>query len=172
MDLSEGQLDPRAMSTLLELGQSPRDQWLPDELAAMLKHQFAVPLQLGLGTLSAEVVHELRESGEDPLLTLGELTRLPHPPVRILRLIKRFAKMCRADAENALPGELVMFLYFISIALALVRDGQRISDLPDHRLRRGLRWLRKMPWLDEQTHEIVNDALQSLEQNGGSDSAT
>jgi hypothetical protein len=172
MDLSQGQLDPRAMSTLLELGQSRRDEWLPSELAAMLKHQVAVPLQLGLGTLSAEVVHELRESGVAPLLTLGELTRLPHPPVRVLRLVKRFAKMCRADKDNALPGEIVMFLYFISIALALVRDGQRISDLPDDRLRRGLRWLRKMSWLDGETQAIVNDALRSLEQSGGSASVT
>jgi hypothetical protein len=170
MGLSQMQPDPRAMSTLLELGQS-RQEWAPDELAAMLQHQFAVPLQLGLGTLSAEVVHELRESNVDPLLTLGELMRIPHPPLRVLRLIKRFAKMCRADKDNALPAEIVMFLYYMSIALALVRDGQRISDLSDQRLRRGLRWLGNISWLDSQTQQIVNEGLRFLDRDVGSSSA-
>ena len=152
------------MSTLLELDQPHRHAWQADELRTMLQHQFAVPLTLGLGTLSAEVAHELRESQPplDPLLSLGRLLHHPHPPTRVLRLIKRFAKMCRHDKENPLPPEIVMFLYYVSIALALIRGQERISDLPDSRLRRGLKWLRNMPWLDAPTHQIVNEALEFL----------
>jgi hypothetical protein len=174
MDFSQVQPDPKAMSTLLEFGQASRNDWQPDELRQMLQHQFNVPLHLGLGTLSAELAHELRQASppQNPLMTLGDLIEHPNPPVRVLRLVKRFAKMCRADVSNPLPAEIVMFLYYISIALALMRTGEPISELPAARVRRGLRWMRDKPWLDEPTRQVVNQAMTFLASCNSQDSGS
>ncbi len=93
--------DPLALSTMLGFSDLDRDQWDPQDLKAMLRHQLAAPLYLGLGTLSAEVSQELRSSFPDqPRMTLGELFALEHPPLNVLMLVKQFAKMCRSDRTN------------------------------------------------------------------------
>ena len=157
--------DRRAVSTMLDFQQLQRHAWQPNELADMLKHQLSAPLYLSLGTLSGEVAHELRQATPtlDPLLSLSQLLHLPHPPAELLRLVKRFAKMCRSDKENPLPGEIVMLLYYAAIALAQTRSDHRISELPAAALHRGLRWVSGQTWVDEQTRQLLREALASLE---------
>jgi hypothetical protein len=153
------------MSTMLEFREVHRHEWSADELRAMLRHQFAAPLHLSLGTLSGEVAHQLRrcEPPLDPLLTLGELLRLPRPPVELLELVKRFAKACRSDPYNPLPSEVVMLLYYTSISVAMQRLNQPISHLGPGALRRGLTWLCEQPWVDEEIRSVLSDGLRHLD---------
>ena len=162
------QRDPRSVSTLLEFREVHRHEWAPQELRDMLRHQFDAPLQLGLGTLSAEVAHRLRESQPplDPLMTLGQLLHHPRPPVELLRLVKRFAKMCRSDRANPLPSELVMLLYYASISAALARLDEPISDLPPASLRRGLTWLSDQSWVEQDVKSLLLDGLSRLNRSG------
>ena len=149
------------LSTLLEFQAPHRHVWQIDDLRRMLKHQLAAPLQLSLGVLSVEVAHRLRAANPpvQPMLSMGQLFELERPPLELLKLVKRFAKLCRDDAENALPSELVMLMYYASIAVAMTRLGTSISNLSDTALNRGLRWLAQQRWVDESTRGILEHAI-------------
>jgi hypothetical protein len=156
--------DPRVMSTMLDLVDAHRHEWNTAELQEMLRHQLSSPLQLSLGTLSGEVAHQIRQAQPPvpPLITLAELLVAPQPPLEILRLVKRFAKMCRRDRENPLPSEIVMLLYYVSISAALVRVGEAISNLPPTSLKHGLDWLCEQPWLTDEIRALLRDGLDQL----------
>ena len=155
--------DPHSVSTLLNFHDLHRHSWETPELGEMLRHQLNAPLQMGLGTLSAEVSHQLRASSDlSPLLTLGQLLAHPQPPLELLKLVKRFAKTCKSDVHNPLPPKLVMLLYYVSIAAALVRLGQRISELPDPQLRRGLRWLAAQAWVTPEIQTLLTEAMNQI----------
>jgi hypothetical protein len=155
------QQQPPGLSSLLEFRAPHRHVWQVDDLRRMLKHLLAVPLQLSLGVLSVEVAHRLRAVNPpvQQLLSMGQLFELDRPPLELLKLVKRFAKLCRDDAENALPSELVMLMYYASIAVAMTRLGASISNLSDTALNRGLRWLAHQPWVDEPTRGILERAI-------------
>ena len=165
--------DARAVSTLLDLGEVRRRRWDPGELGEMLRHQLGAPMYLGLGVLSGEVVHQLREAAPalDPLMSLNQLFHLSEPPLELLRLVKRFTRICRGDPENPLPGEIVMLLYYLSIAVAMTRCGQRISGLQTGPLRRGLRWVCGQSWVDQDTRDLVADASARLDDKAGGTSS-
>ena len=156
---------PRALSTLLEFREVRRHRWFPDELDAMLRHQLDAPLHLGLGTFSGEAAHLLRRSDpqHDPMLTLRQLLCDESPSLELLRLVKRFAKSCRSDPDHPLPGEIVMLLYYTSIAAALVRAGESISDLPPTALLRGVRWISKRTWVSPDVGALLRDAGRVLD---------
>ena len=158
--------DRHAVSTLLDIAELQRPaQWQPGELTAILRHQLQAPLSLSLGTLSAQVAHAIRETQPlvEPLLTLDQLLHRPDPPVQLLRLVKQFAKGCRDDPANALPAEIVMLLYYAAIATALTRCGERISNLPDKALRRGVRWVARQGWVDDRSREFLLETLARLD---------
>jgi hypothetical protein len=160
------QSDPKQMSTLLDLRENPdRQDWRPDELRDMLLHQLRAPLSVSLGPLSAEVAHQLHIALPplSPRLTLGEVFKLQDPPLQLLKLVKRFAKICRNTRENPLPSDLVMLLYYASISAALVRLDERITELPAPPLRRGITWLLAQAWLDADTRVLLQEGLEWLE---------
>jgi hypothetical protein len=161
METPDTRSNSRALSTMLEFHEVYRHDWTPQELQEMLHHQLAAPLHLSLGPLSGEVAQEINKAGPaiDPLLTLGQLLHHPRPPVGLLRLVKRFAKLCRSDRENPLPPEIVMLLYYTSITAALVKAKQSISGLTPVALKRGLSWLSSQSWVDEQTRSLLKEGL-------------
>lgn len=173
-DTRQSESDLRRMSTLLDLRRrADRQEWRPDELKDMLLHQLGAPLYLSLGTLSAEVVHQLRcnEPPLDARLTLAELFAHPQPPLELLKLVKRFAKQCRREPENPMPSDLVMFLYYVSIAAALVRVNQRISELADGHLRHGMQWVAAQVWVDAEMRSLLTQGLNLLRDSGEGDVA-
>ena len=76
----------------------------------------------------------------DPIRSFDDLLHHPHPPVELLTLTKQFAKAMVEHPESPLPREVGRLLYFASITVALIRCGQRISDLDNASLKAGLRW--------------------------------
>lgn len=162
--MPDTQADPRSLSTMLQFDDIHRHQWSTRDLQDMLQHQLAAPLHLGLGPLSAEVTHLLRAGPEplSPRMTLGELLRHEHPPLELLKLVKRFAKICRRSPENPLPSEIVMFLYYASITVALLRLNETISELTDPSLMRGLNWLHVQMWMPEEMRSLLQEGLSFL----------
>jgi hypothetical protein len=161
---SEVQCDPRALSTMLGFGDLDRDQWNPQDLKAMLRHQLAAPIYLSLGILSAEVSHELRRAApHQPRMSLGELFAAEKPSVELLKLVKRFAKMCRSDPQNPLPPEIAILLYYASIAVALVRHNESISHLAPESVRRGLNWLNAQVWIPDELKSLLVTGLERVE---------
>jgi len=161
----------QAVSTFLDLQQFQRHEWGPTELRDMLRHQLAAPLQLSLGIFSGQVAHEIRQArpAPDPLMTMHDLLHHQKPPLELLRLVKRFAKSCRNDPENPLPGEIVMLLYYASIGMAMMRLGEQISGLPRGALRRGLRWVSSQGWVDDEMRTLLRQAMAGVDVHRQSD---
>jgi hypothetical protein len=152
------------LSAMLGVGHAHRHHWSPAELRAMLRHQLDAPLQLSLGALSAEVAHLLNATKPplDPLMTLGQLLRLPAPPLGLLKLVKSFAKGCRNDPDNPLPTGLVMMLYYVSVTKALVTHQRRISSVGTPALLQGLGWLAAQEWVDADARRLLEEGMTAL----------
>ena len=82
--------------------------------------------------------------------------------MELLTLTKDFAKANMDHPESSLPQEVAAVLYYASIAAAAVKLDVRISQLKDAELQRGLVWAKDQPWVDEQTREILVQALKKL----------
>lgn len=81
----------------------------------------------------------------------------------MLRLVKEYAKMNRSKADSPLPSEVAGVLYFLSIAVARVRCGMRISHLSDRQLGEGVAWAQEREWVDPGTKELLREATSQLD---------
>lgn len=156
---------PRRLGEILELGLSARAAWRPEELQAVLEYQLAAPLQFDLGGLDPGLARKLRtlSAAEGLLLqSLRDLFQHPYPPVDLLTLVKGFAKSSSEYPDSPYPREVALVLYYLSIAVALLRCQARITRLTDEELRRGLDWALGQPWLDEASRKILTEARRSL----------
>jgi len=147
------------------MGHAPARVWRPQELGAVFRHQMAAPVSVDLAGLGPEVSGKLRTLADASGLLLKnfqDLFQHPDPPVELLELVKQFAKANRGQPESALPTEVATALYYLSIAAALVRLGQRITALSDEDLRRGFLIVIGQEWLDAVSRELLEAAQKQL----------
>jgi hypothetical protein len=166
------QNDRQAISTMLQFDENRLHRWSTRDLRDMLLHQLAAPLHLGLGPVAEDVSRQLR-AGLEPMdlrMTLGDLLMHPKPPIELLKLVKQFAKLCRRNPNHPLPSEIVMFLYYASIAVALLKTTEPISELSDPSIRRGLFWLSVQLWMPDEMKSLLNEGLLLLSTRGSSTS--
>lgn len=159
----------KKLAALMASGEERGQLWRPEELAAIFQHQISAPMLVDLGSLDAFTALKLRKLSEAQGLLLksfADLLHHPLPPVELLELVKDFAKANLDHPESGLPPEIASALYYSSIAAALVRVNERISQLPDADLIRGLRWTANQPWLDERTKKLVTQASEQLSNSG------
>lgn len=153
---------PGALAALINSSSESTRLWGPDELAAVFRHQLLAPVFVDLGQMPKRAALKLKHLSDAQGLLLksfSELFHHPAPPVELLELTKDFAKANMDHPESALPGEVATALYYISIAVAYVRLGARISKLRDDDLRRGWLWTRDQGWIDEKTKALLVEAL-------------
>lgn len=151
---------PDRLAKLLALGTHR-----PEELAAIYQHQMEQPVSVNLRALGTKISGKVRAVAEvnDLLLrSFRDLFRHPQPPLELLGLVKEYAKLNRDQPESALPRDVATLLYYLSIAAALVRWGERISDLNDAELRKGLAWCRRQGWIDDSARELLASAAGKL----------
>ncbi len=55
-----------------------------------------------------------------------------------------------------------MALYYTAIAAALRRCALRLSSLPSDNLRNGLQQVLLLPWLDQDTRSLLQEALGAV----------
>ena len=96
------------------------------------------------------------------LRSFNDFFRHPSPPAKLVELVKAFAKANMDHPGSGLPAEIAGVLYYASIAIALVRLDLRITRLPDFELRRGLGWATEQPWLDQNTSDLLAQALNKV----------
>ena len=133
---------PQRVAAVMALDASPV-QWKPQELAAIFRHQMTAPLLVDLGAMDPALAGQFRALAEGSGLLLrsfGQLFQHPEPPLELLRMVKEFAKRNLDQPGSALPSQIASALYYLSIAAALVRWGERISSLSDADLAEGFRW--------------------------------
>jgi hypothetical protein len=157
---------------MMDLSGTAEDLWRPDELAAMLRHELAAPLPVALGRLGEEAARRMQELGlpADSGMTLGDVLHHACPPVQLLDLTKRFAKLCNTDPDTVLPRDIAQLLYLASITAALTRAGQRISSLSAPSLRLGLEWATRQAWVDDATRALLKEGLEHLGSSRGGES--
>jgi hypothetical protein len=159
------------LASLMASGDERGPLWRADELAAIFRHQLSVPVLMDLGSFDARTAAQLKTLSAAQGLLLSSFADLfshAQPPAQLLELVKDFAKANIDHPESGLPREIATALYYTSIATALVRLDQRISQLPDADLLRGLQWTMEQPWLDEKTKGLLAAALKKL--SGGKES--
>jgi hypothetical protein len=155
--------EPGALADMLAIDQEAMRLWEPEELAGLLRHQLAAPLEFDLtdaGTASIEDVTRFSQSPERSIRTFGDLLHHPAPPIQLLTFVKDFAKANRQDPAAALPNEIAAVLYFGSIVVAQQRCGRRISRLDEDKVRAGVQWVLERPWIDPATRNLFQERAQ------------
>jgi hypothetical protein len=141
--------------------------WTDSEMAAIWRHQLDAPLLVDLGGLSADAgatvtMHAQQGTPGRELRSFGDLIRHPQPPLELLKLAKEFAKAQRYAQGTDFPVETALVIYYASIVLALLRAGQRITEMTDADLRGGIAWSSQQQWLDAKTQALFEEALANL----------
>jgi hypothetical protein len=157
--------DPSRLARLFSLNDDDAPSWYEHELAGIWRHQLAAPLAVDLLETEDEcatTIARLSTISPAPLHTFGDLLTHPWPPLKLLRLVKEFAKVRRTKKHGAYPPEVATALYYAVIGLAISRHGTQITQLGGDDLRRGFEWAMELPWLDEPTRQIYSRALGTL----------
>jgi hypothetical protein len=160
-----GKASPEALANLMALGDQTARVWRPEELGAVFRHQMAAPVSVDLGSLDPGVSGKLKTLTDASGLLLKsfrDLFQHPAPPPELLCLVKEFAKLNRDQPDSLLPADVASVLYYLSIAAALTRWGERISALSDDGLLRGFAWAMSQNWIDEPARELLRSASALL----------
>ena len=139
MDIESEATAGRRLESLFDLT-DPSADWGNADLAGMLRHQLAQPVEPGGATIRA-------------------LLAAAAPPVESLQSLKRLAKVRRAQADGSVAADLWRAIYFAAIAAA-TRAGHRISDLAEDELQTGYRWALARPWLDADVRRLVESSAR------------
>lgn len=156
---------PKSLAAFLAAKAEDARLWRPEELSAIFRHQMSAPILVDLGGFDPATASRLKNLSEAQCLLLksfGDLFHHPVPPLELLTLTKDFAKANMNHPESALPGEVATAIYYLSIATAAVRLGERISKLTDADLRRGYAWTCAQHWVDPETKRLLLQASGDL----------
>jgi hypothetical protein len=156
---------PKSLAAFLAAGAEHARLWRPEELSAIFRHQMSAPILVDLGGFDPATAARLKTLSQAQsvlLKSFSDLFHHPVPPLELLSLTKDFAKANMDHPDSSLPNEVAAALYYASIAAALVRLDARISQLQDAELQRGLLWAKDQPWVDDQTREILVEALKKI----------
>ncbi len=160
------QNDARFLAELMASSGGEGGVWKPQELAAILRHQLDAPLAFDFDSLESglgRLVEDISRGEDPPIRTFRDLLHHPRPPVKLLDLTKRFAKACAGRPDGALPEEIAIILYTLSIVVGMTRCGCRITELDDRQVRRRLDWALAQSWLDEATHNLFREGRQWID---------
>jgi hypothetical protein len=148
--------DPKSLAELLRVGGGADPLWRPEELAAVLRHQLAAPVEF-------DPPDPATAKRKPAVANFLELFEHPHPPLELLLRTKDFAKANRGRLEGLLPQEVATVLYYASIVVARLRLGERLSDLDDQTVRKGIDWALAQPWVDGPVRRLFTEGRIAFE---------
>ena len=94
--------------------------------------------------------------------TLRSCLMADQPQVDVLRSIKDWANLLRATRDKTLPGDLANGIYYLVIAVGLVRCDAIITGLGKEALRSGFVWLGEQHWLPDEMRPLIKGARAKL----------
>lgn len=152
--------DSIPLSRLLGLVEDDGERgWSEGELADILRHQLRAPLLFDLGKLAPATEAEVWwGSGRGRIESFGDLLHHSSPPLELLSLVKEFGKSATLP-QSVLPREIGTLLYYLSIAVALLRHRRWITRMDAAALCGGLQWGIDQPWVDSRTRQLLTQAL-------------
>ena len=135
----------------------------------MLRHCLAAPASEYLRDLGqpAEFTADSPLDDVAAAMTLGELFQCTNRPLGLLIAVKRRARRLMNQGASDLPVEVHQLVYFASIAVALVRYGERISKSSSEVLRVAWERLAAESYVDEGLRRLFATARKRLSDQGG-----
>ncbi len=93
-------------------------------------------------------------------MTLGELFQRADPPLGLLIAVKRGARRLLGPGTSSMTADVHHFIYFASIAAAMVRHGQRISKSSPEELRSAWQRLAAESYPDDWLRRLFASAQE------------
>jgi len=160
------QSDADVLARIMDLEIGPAETWPSGELGALLQNHLSLPLRQVLLDSAPYLVSRLEAIPDlNACLSRSFVSLLfdPQVTVGILVVIKEYAREQWLNPASPVPGDVLEVLYYLSIAVALVRCSRSIACLDANSLRCGFRHLVTLPWLDAPTRTTLTEALTALE---------
>ena len=157
--------DATHLSGLASLAADSPGGWQPNELGEVWRYQLDAPLEFDLTEqlqAARTTYAAVSSTTQNPPKTFRELLAHPHPALDLLQTAKDFAKKQSQGSETTVPREIALALYFAIISVALIGWHQRITSLPDTKLRQGIKWAIAQPWLDAATRTLCGEGLKQI----------
>lgn len=120
-------------------------EWSDTDLAGLLRHQLATPLENDLPNAKG-LCPELDGQG---MTTFSDLFAAEQPPRELLELTRLYAKSAAINRDRPLQRDVALVLYFAAIATGQTRLGLKLSSKSDADLQRAYGWALDRPWLAE-----------------------
>jgi hypothetical protein len=158
------------LACLLSVRGTQVGNWHPQELHDLLRHSLALLVSEYLssggradqpGKSSRDLPEKAAES-----ITLAALLQTATPALGLLTAVKRHARRLVRPGASDLPAEVHRFVYFASIAAALVRHGRLITKSGPEVLRTAFQGIAAESSAEDWLRELFETAQERLSDRG------
>jgi hypothetical protein len=160
---------PEQISKLLQLDQATPEQWRPEDLRAMVRHQMSAPLEFDLGTVKLSQLDQktgaesLTDAARSDIKSFGDLLQSDRPPLELLKLSQKFFKQnVAASSKGSMEQKIAYLFYLLSIVAARTRLEVKTSKLSDKELLNGIQSMVNGTWIDDQVRELLEDGRRRI----------
>jgi hypothetical protein len=162
------QTNPKGLSKLLALEAPEYSDWSEHDLPAMLRHQFAAPLEFDLGSMELK---DRAARNRDETLTAAVNSRIrsfrdllfhSKPPLDLLKLSKEFFKSRTAACKKDSPDWKLAYLFYLLCLLMAREHSSELSSLSTKDLLKGTKWALGQSWVDQNTQQLILAARERL----------
>jgi hypothetical protein len=161
--------DAEQLLQLIGVNEKTATRWAEADAAAMFRHQMTAALDFDLsaaalaGTTTAAALSDLPQAAAAGIATFGELFLHPAPPLGLLHLSKDFFKRTAgAEPKDSAEHQVAYLGYLLSVAVARLRHGKRITNLRDSEFLQGLDWAQKQKWVEKPILKLLVDTRSLL----------
>jgi len=153
------------LADFLRHAQSP-GVWSKSDFASLWAHQLSTPLWSELASQEVSSQSALGDASEEHL-TFGTALLVAKAPLSLLLSVKQYAQSHREGGTAALPAEIALMLYYLSLATAWAIHRERITSMDGDSLQEGWRWALRQEWVDQATRRRFESALLDLTAKSG-----
>lgn len=150
---------------LLDVNEHTSTSWPAADVGAMFQHQLSASLDFDL---SGEVMHgattvaalkDLPVAEKSGITTFGKLFAHLTPPISLLKLSKDFFKRtAKMHPKDSAEHQVAYMCYLLSVIVARLRHGKRITNLSDSGFLKGQEWALQQAWVEKSIREVLVDA--------------
>jgi len=104
----------------------------------------------------------LADGADPPIKTFFDMMRHPQPPMKLIEIVKYYAKRDYHMAHQ-LPSEVALTLYYLTLVQAYLMYGEKITAMSYEKLKSGITRLLEQTWLDPGTRTVFQRAVDEME---------
>ncbi|MBI1372865.1 MAG: hypothetical protein GC159_08905 [Phycisphaera sp.] len=107
-------------------------------------------------------LQHLAEGANPPITTFVDMVRHPQPPLKLLEVVKYFAKRDYHVAKK-MPEQVALTLYYLTIVQAYLVYDEKLTAMSFEQLKAGIASRLTQLWLDAGSRAVFAAALESME---------